>query len=94
VIVVPETRAVKIDDEDKSEKSELADRKKVDAENKKRDEEDAKAAKEQAEKDDADIEAFLAVVRGEKLLRGEGGSFNLDAFLARREAERKAEDED
>lgn len=54
----------------------------------------AKEAEEQAEQDESDIEAFLAVQRGEKLLRGEDGSFDHVAFLARREAEREAAEED
>jgi hypothetical protein len=50
-------------------------------------------AKKQAEQDEKDIETFLSAVRGERAARGDGGSFDLDAFIANREAERQAERE-
>lgn len=54
--------------------------------------EEEKAAKEQAEQDEADIEAFLSVHRGEKLVRGADGSLDHAAFVAKREADRAAGD--
>lgn len=86
--------ATKDSESDAPSKAELDERKKVDAENKERDEKAVKEAEEQAKQDEADVEAFLAVQRGEKLLRGDDGSFDHPAFLARREAERRAEEDD
>jgi hypothetical protein len=44
-------------------------------------------AEEQAERDAADIETFLSFHRGEKVLRGENGSFDHAAYQAERDAE-------
>jgi hypothetical protein len=52
---------------------------------KKADAEAAKAAEEQAKQDDADIEAYLSVTRGEALVR-QNGHVDLPAFIAAREA--------
>jgi hypothetical protein len=57
---------------------------------KKRAERDAKIAEEQAEQDEADIEAFLAVTRGERILRGQDGSFDHIAFRMAQREERLA----
>lgn len=52
-------------------------------------------AKKQAEQDEKDIETFLAAVRGERAARGDSGSFDLDVFMANREAaEREAAEKD
>jgi hypothetical protein len=50
----------------------------------------AKAAEEQAKQNEADLDTFASFHRGEALARGEGGSLDLPAFLAAREAEKDA----
>lgn len=50
----------------------------------------AKVAQEQSKQDDADVEAFLAHQRGERLLRGQDGSFDHVAFSAALREERLA----
>lgn len=53
-----------------------------------------KAASKQAEQDAADVEAFLAAHRGERLLRGTDGSFDHVAYEEARREERLAEESD
>lgn len=49
-----------------------------------------RVAVQQGEQDDADIEAFLAAQRGERLLRGGDGSYDHVAFAALQREERLA----
>lgn len=55
---------------------------------------EGKAAKEQAEQGEKDIETFLSAWRGEQLVRDPSGSIDIPAFVADREAKRKAADKD
>lgn len=64
---------------------------KADADAKKADAEAAKAAEEQAKQDEADVETFASFHRGEALVRGSSGAFDLPAFLAAREAAKDAD---
>ncbi|HEX4394183.1 MAG TPA: hypothetical protein VH084_21985 [Mycobacterium sp.] len=58
---------------------------------KKAEAEAAKEAEEQAKQNEADLETFASFHRGEALARGEGGSLDLPAFLAAREAAKDAD---
>lgn len=67
---------------------------KRDADAEKQAERDRKRAEKQAEWDAADIEAFLAADRGERLLRGEDGSLIHAQHHDARQAEREREFDD
>jgi hypothetical protein len=66
---------------------------KAEADAKKAEAEAAKKAEEQAKQDEADVETFLAAHRGEQIVR-ENGHVDLPAFLAAREADKEAAEED
>lgn len=96
-VAEPDQKKVELSDEDKergvtarSEPVDVPEEKEETERQKKSRERAEKAAEVQAEQDDADIEAFLAAQRGERLLRGADGSYDHIAFESLKRDERLA----